>query len=420
MAALKARVYGMKNGLGNLLFCTNGCEWQGNNITGHLENNDSCDFEEVKCLNDCGLWLQRQNLPDHMDYECPLRQICCQYCSTIGQYYFIMCQHVDQCHAEAPLQPSPNKCGVDSILRETTCTMEELMKCPNDCGEALQRQFMSIHVETECPCREVECQYCELPGEYHFIEGRHKEECPKLCMGEYEIGTTPYKDVTESEHTCPLEATECEHDSLECKDTIGCEDKCQCKEKTEDDLNFISHRLIECQAKIDELEFEKTTLLKLLCGDWAMQLNVRALQSLTDDQKLPVIMRMPDYSSRKTWYSHSFYTQEKGYKAQLKVDNCSGSGYLSVSLCVMKGLYDDELSWPMKGKFQVRLLNQTIDSGHHSRTGYVYNSDQPNSNDDTEEIWHEPFFIRVASELLSQYLENNSLIFEVLKVEAEF
>jgi len=86
----------------------------------------------------------------------------------------------------------------------------------------------------------------------------------------------------------------------------------------------------------------------------------------------------------------------------------------------MKGLYDDELSWPMKGKFQVRLLNQTVDSGHHSRTGYVCNSDQPNSNDDTEEIWHEPFFIRVASELLSQYLENDSLIFEVLKVEAEF
>ena len=421
MATLSKVVgYGMKNAPRHLVLCPNkdkGCEWRGNDITGHLKSNDGCEFEEVKCSNDCGLMLQRRNLLDHVDYECPLRKICCQYCSTVGPYYFIMCQHVDQCHAKVPL-PSPNKCGVDSILRKTTCTsVEELIKCPNDCGETLKRQFMSIHVETECLCREIECQYCELPGEYHFIEGRHKEECPKLFMGEYEIGTTPHEDVTENQPKYPLEVTECDsNNSMEYMDTIGCEDKSEHEEKTED-LNFISHKLIECQAKIDELEFEKTTLLKLLCGDWAMQLNVREVQSSLDDQELPVIMRMPDYSSSKTWYSHPFYTQEKGYKVQLKVSNCSCYGYLSVSLCVVKGLYDDKLSWPMKGKFQVRLLNQIVDSGHHSRTGYVYKSDQPTSNVDTEDIWSEPFFIRIASELLSQYLENDSLIFEVLKVE---
>ena len=109
--------------------------------------------------------------------------------------------------------------------------------------------------------------------------------------------------------------------------------------------------------KIDELESEvkqNKALLKLLFGDWAMQLNIRALQSSTGDQVLPV--RMPDYSSNKNWCSDPFYTQEKGYKMQLKISShyYRNANYLSTSLCLMKGPYDDELSWPMTGKFQVR------------------------------------------------------------------
>ena len=41
------------------IFCTNkqkGCKWQGElmNINNHLENSKGCEFEEVKCLNECG------------------------------------------------------------------------------------------------------------------------------------------------------------------------------------------------------------------------------------------------------------------------------------------------------------------------------------------------------------------------------
>ena len=51
-----------------------------------------------------------------------------------------------------------------------TCPLEEI-ECLNDCGKVSQRQSMGNHVETECPCCNVDCQYCQLSGEYDFIEG---------------------------------------------------------------------------------------------------------------------------------------------------------------------------------------------------------------------------------------------------------
>ena len=213
------------------VYCTNkdkGCDWQGevNEITGHLGNSSGCQFEEVKCSNDCGKMLQRRHLSSHVDNDCPCREVHCQYCNIAGQHQFIMGEHVNQC-AKVPL-PCPNNCGVDSILREdmavhkTTCPFEE-MECPNDCGKVLQRQFMTSHVEMECPRREVNCQYCQLSGEHQSIESQHKEECPKLpicCPNECEAGWIPREDMEDHKLRCPLEVIECEYYSMGCYVTM--------------------------------------------------------------------------------------------------------------------------------------------------------------------------------------------------------
>ena len=59
-----------------LIYCTNkekGCEWQGevNDIDSHLGNTDGCQFEEVKCSNECGKMIERQYLTSHVETECP-------------------------------------------------------------------------------------------------------------------------------------------------------------------------------------------------------------------------------------------------------------------------------------------------------------------------------------------------------------
>ena len=72
------------------------------------------------------------------------------------------------------------------------------------------------------------------------------------------------------------------------------------------------------------------------------------------------------------WYSDPFYTHNKGYKMCLSVyadGNGDGKGtHLSVFLYLMKGPHDDKLTWPLRGKFEIRLLNQISDSEHHSWT----------------------------------------------------
>ena len=42
--------------------------------------------------------------------------------------------------------------------------------------------------------------------------------------------------------------------------------------------------------------------------------------------------------------------------------------HLSVFLNLMKGLHDDELTWPLRGMFEVKLLNQISDCEHYSIT----------------------------------------------------
>ena len=121
------------------IYCTNkekGCEWQGelNNISNHLSNSDGCQFEEVKCSNECGKIIQRQYLTNHVETECPHRKVNYQYCHDIGKHQFIEGQHKEEC-PKLP-QPCPNKCEVGSILRED----------------------MEVH-RKECSLEMIDCEY---------------------------------------------------------------------------------------------------------------------------------------------------------------------------------------------------------------------------------------------------------------------
>ena len=475
------------------VFCTNkdkGCNWQGeiNNITDHLESRDGCHFQEVKCSNNCGLVLQRQSLPSHVDNNCPCRQVYCEYCCGVGKYQFIMGEHVDQC-GKVPL-PCPNSCGVDSILREdmeahkTNCPLEEI-KCPNDCSGMLQRQLMTNHVETECTRRKVICQYCKFTGEHHLIEGQHMEECPKFpirCPNECEVGSIPRDDIVDHRQKCPLEVIECEYYSMGCHVSMARKDQCTHeREKMEEHLLLTKSELVEIKSsyktkiseveselqhshakinkleselqqkhvrvnelesksqknylKIDELKYEVNkleselqqnhALMKILFGEWTMHLNTRAVQLLSGNQLLPVVVRMPGYAAKKLhgvdWYSDPFYTHQEGYKMKLSVlsdgrNNGKGT-HLSVYLYLMEGPYDDKLSWPLKGKFKVTLLNQVSDTDHHSVAHNISGAEQISAShwleDDTEEIWYHHRFIKTATLLSSKYLQNDTLFFEV-------
>ena len=128
---------------------------------------------------------------------------------------------------------------------------------------------------------------------------------------------------------------------------------------------------------------------------WSMQLeSLAAITAFSGDQVCPVVLKMPGFTAVKKneekWFSDSFYTHNKGYRMCLCVDtdgfednndpsdgiSDDGSDSSTISLYIMRGLYDDQLAWPLKGEFEVKLLNQASDDSHHSETVY-FDDDTP-------------------------------------------
>ena len=129
-----------------------GCEWQRelNDINNYLGNSDGCQFEEVKCSNECGKMTEQQYLTSHVKTECPPRKVNCQYCHDTGEHQFIEGQHKEEC---PKLQlPCPNKCETDNILHED----------------------IETHRKKECPLEMIQCEYHSV--ECQCIKLVHKDQ----------------------------------------------------------------------------------------------------------------------------------------------------------------------------------------------------------------------------------------------------
>ena len=167
---------------------------------------------------------------------------------------------------------------------------------------------------------------------------------------------------------------------------------------------------------------------------WPDKLAVMAMMSKSSDQKCPVILRMSQFNKQMKnnveWYSDSFYTHDKGYKMCLSVDasgHKDGKGtHLSVYLHLMKGHHDDELTWPLRGKFEIKLLNQISDSEHHLMTvtydDYMKSSsaDRVIHGDKNIKGWGKSLFISNRdlhkTTPTCQYLKDDCLFFQVTKL----
>jgi len=90
----------------------------------------------------------------------------------------------------------------------------------------------------------------------------------------------------------------------------------------------------------------------------------------------PVIWKFSEFNemvkNEATMVTKSFYSHDKGYNMCLHIDaagNGDGKGtHLSVFLYLMKGCYDDKLTWPLRGTYEFKLLNQVSDCEHHIQT----------------------------------------------------
>ena len=88
---------------------------------------------------------------------------------------------------------------------------------------------------------------------------------------------------------------------------------------------------------------------------------------------------MSEFSKHKVpgdeWYSPPFYTHPQGYKFSVTVyANGYGSGestHISVGVQMMKGEYDDSLTFPFRGVFTVEIINWLQDQHHIQCTIHI-------------------------------------------------
>ena len=297
------------------------------------------------------------------------------------------------------------------LVNSDGCQFEDV-KCSNGCGKMLQRRYLTSHVETECLCRKVDCSYCHITGEHQFIEGEHKEQCPKLplpCPNKCEVGSVLREDMEAHRKECSLEMVQCEYHNVGCDERIIRKDLEKHEHErmkghlsltkvklmaTDQQLQLTTSQLTDTRSQLDGALEQINTLMILmhqtvmvqkhtsdpfrpvpnvLTAQWWARLTAKAIVIKSGDQVCPVIMNINFTELTRTavyWFSDPFYSHDEGYKMCLRV-NIPGHGkgtHLSVFLHLMKGPHDDELTWPMREKFEFKLLNQVSDCQHHSVT----------------------------------------------------
>ena len=147
-----------------------GCQWVGElrTLQTHLDSDKGCGYVEVQCSNKCGAKMKRKELKAHLERQCPLRKIQCQYCHYEDTYLTITSKHYGEC-PHYPL-PCPNKCGTTGIRRadmdnhRSRCELEPV----------------------ECPFREAGCKVHVVRKEFDSHMSGNQQNHLLVLLGAYQ------------------------------------------------------------------------------------------------------------------------------------------------------------------------------------------------------------------------------------------
>jgi len=353
----------------------------------------------------------------------------------------VMCTNKERgCEWQGELNDISNHLG-----HSDGCQFED-MKCPNGCGKMLQRNHLTSHVENECSSRKVHCRYCRMRGERRFIEGGHQDECVKFpipCPNKCKMKRIAREDMETHRKECTHEVIHCEYHNFGCEETMMRKRRKRHEwEKMEDHLLLTKFQLASTESRLRNVEVMLYRLINSSgCSSmpiesipWSIHLATMATRITGLTKTCPVIMKMADFVAHKEddicWQGEPFFSDDKSYKMSLDVNACgSGVGkgtHLSVFLCIMKSPHDDELIWPVRGEFEVKLLNQISDCQHYSVTWvYDVNTDGGRLTDrvidgDRGKGWGCPQFISnedlIKATPTCQYLKDDCIFVEVSKL----
>ena len=310
--------------------CTSaGCLWV--NELGSLESHlETCGFALIPCANGCKELIMRSEHTSHCTEVCPLRSHTCEHCKSKGTYKEMTGGHLDECP-------------------------DLMIPCPNNgCGDSIKRkQIVSHHLE--CPFKTIDCPYKDVGCTY---------TSPRRTMEDHKVTSCGYH----------LDLAMVKLKILDRIATSRGHDLNQGMVKLEDldrKANSREQELYRAMVQIINLNHKATS-----CEDDLKVAMVKLGQFYAQN---PCVIKMPGFNQTNTavWHSPGFYTHPCGYKMCLIVyangDGADKGTHVSVYLHLMKGENDDTLTWPIRYKCTITLLNQLRDDSHHSKT-WTYSS----------------------------------------------
>ena len=332
-----------------------------------------CPFFPISCPNNCELVLQRQEMEHHVNRDCPLTLVQCDF-------HMIGCQ-VQLIRRDMPSHISENLSVHMSLLQA------HMMTHPG--GNVATYLFLMVGSIQNLVMENANI-FSELQQELQETRDELQQTCDELQQTRDELQDSQVKMAQLETTVASLKVT-------------------HAKEMQE------SREKIQAQKAILS-QYQKT------------------LEKVTCTGTLPFEFTMTEFEEHKRasdeWHSPPFYTHTHGYRVCITVyANGWGSGegrHLSVHTYLMQGDFDDDLQWPFQGAITIQLLNQLEDSNHHIHTinftGTTNSSiiSKVTSGERAGRGWGEQKFISHTQLSLNtdrncQYLKNNQLKFRVSK-----
>ena len=371
-----------------LIYCPNkndGCSWSGEiaRIDDHVKK---CEISCSKCKQ----IVYFSAMKSHLDTECPCY---CPYCDITAEREVISSEHKEKC-CKFPIT-CPNDCGVEDIPRDNMdehkkeCPLE-IVQCEYLCGAVIARNEVDWHNKANIL--------------YHIYSVKHDltisfqnaTELENKCLESERALVTSTTSLSNALKTIVFNlrsnALNIKSPSIDIKPidkffkllrpiTMSIQllvifmilyllfyaYEYYTIVIARSDLPIVSdidiNTSLAIHDLIDKIPYSPISNYKIKYFSWRWELQLECWSKI--GLVAPVIMEMPNINAYRNnklvWVSNPFYAFKGGYLMCMKVSvvgyDDGEDTYMSVYLYLMKGQYDDELSWPMGGEYTITLLD---------------------------------------------------------------
>ncbi|XP_064385533.1 TNF receptor-associated factor 4-like [Halichondria panicea] len=330
-----------------------------------LTDNKPCPFCKIDSFT---VFLDKKHRRRLLDLKvyCDNKAVGCDWVSGLGELE----QHLGE------------KCALVSV------------DCQYNCGESVERRFLTKHTTNDCPKRPHSCDYCLLEGTYQEIQDDHLPVCskyPVACPNECGVAPPERGQLEGHLRECPLIMVECELKELGCEEVVQRKDADKHMEQAaQKHLRLSTSYFINNQKRQDEaiakLQNENEKLRSELKQSFKEQQIELVTEIQSKSKELSVLSSQVDtltryvgtsctsmtvkyaYETSRWTNSEQFQTFPTGYimKVNLYFNNFKGT--LDIELTPVSAQANDKLDWPKTFAMTATMFNQAGDHNNYQIT----------------------------------------------------